>query len=146
MTQLLCFVPDDDGYSENAYIEGVPRIHPPVRIRFRPTRSLDRVSVTESIRGKSAETAEQAIIKEVADRIVDWSIVGADGEKVDPTADFILRLKAPLYRRLVSIVFYGTDGGDVDPHETATEAAEKRRRAAVLADEGIDGLGQDRKN
>jgi len=143
-SDLLCFIPDDDGYSEEVYFAAVARIHPEVRFTYRPTRVMERVDTQEQIRTKTVKQAEFIQAHAVACKILKWSIKGRNGEVASISADFILSLKSPLYRRICSVVFYGTEAGDIDPGKPSDEELLKSERDAVLL--GLEKAVFDRGN
>lgn len=146
MAEELCYIPDDDGYTESAYISKIPNLHPAVRIHFRPARTMERLIVSDQIRSKASTEAERIVSQEVADRIVSWDIKLKNGEVAPVTAKFIHSLKAPLYRRLCAIVYFNTEGGDPDPTLSSEDRQGKLRHAARSAEDGMHPMDAHRGN
>lgn len=146
MAEELCYIPDDDGYTESAYISRMPNLHPAVRLHYRPARTMERLIVSDQIRSKATTEAERIIAQEVADRIVSWDIKLKDGSTAPINAKFIHLLKAPLFRRLCAIVYFNTEGGDPDPVETSEERQAKLRHAAQAASSGVSEMDAHRGN
>lgn len=127
---------EDDGYTETKFIKAVANLYPAVRIKFRPIPTTDQAVAIEKLqeiaRKQGAKKAEEAMAEQIAKRVCLFEIV-SDSGKVGPvfqpiSASQLLKAKPPLFARLSSIVFYGTDGGDVDPFDseaTTTPANEQ---------------------
>jgi hypothetical protein len=115
---LLDYFPDDDGYTLDAYLSPVPLIHNEVRIKFRPTDILER-SVYLAFREKASEKQiTEKLANVLAGKIESWNLVERTKDAVVPMPilpEKIKRLKVSLWMRLVNIVIWGVDGGDVDP-------------------------------
>lgn len=126
----LGFIPD--GYTEQAYIAGRPRLHPPLRFSFRPptatarAQNIDRINKTTDA-GRSEQIAAEA----VATHLVEWDLRDAEGNVVTINTANILRLRAALNQRLYRVVIVGDawdedpDSPDTPPRETASEADSK---------------------
>ena len=120
---VSAFISDDDGYSEEAYIDAIERMHPAVRFKYRPIRVLDRVQIVGELRDLNAkgkaQNAESLIAQEIANRIFSWDFLDSNGSVIDgapePTKKSVLRIKPQLFVRLADIVIYGNDAGDLDP-------------------------------
>lgn len=146
MSDELCYIPDDDGYTDKAYIGRIPNLHPAVRITFRPVRPDVRFFINDQLKGKSTVEGEKMIAQQVADNIVDWNIKQANGEKAPINAKFVFSLKAPLFRRLSSIVYFGIDGGDPDPESSSDERQEKLKAQVKAISDGTTTLDNQRGN
>jgi hypothetical protein len=136
---LLDYIPEDDGYTLDAYIAGRLALHNPVRITYRPTDSITRAVLVNVVQGSQKE---REILKHLAaylqTRIVSWSIqeVTEGVTRTLPiTAANLLRLKPFLWERLCDIVIWGRSGGDADPSipKTVEEDEFDEEFAAVLA-------------
>lgn len=125
---LLDYFPDDDGYTLDAYIGAVPMLNNEVRFKFRPTDILER-SIYLAFREKHAEKAiTEKFSQVIAAKIESWSLVRREGETVVPmeiTPDRIKRLRPPLWMRLINIVIWGVDGGDIDPGLSTVEMGDQ---------------------
>jgi len=130
---------DDDGYTETKFLKAVANLYPAVRIKFRPIPTTDQAVAIEKLqeiaRKHGAKKAEEAMAEQIAKRIVVFEIVSDSGkvtQTFEPmTAPQLLKAKPPLFARLSSMVFYGTDGGDNDPwdSEATTETPNKQLEA-----------------
>lgn len=118
---------NDDGYTETKFIKGVFGLYPNVRIEFRPLPLTDQAVEIEKLqkiaREGGAAKSERASAERIASRLKSWQFVNDENEPVckspDITAESVAKLKPALFIRLMSIVFYGSDGGDRDPHSDA---------------------------
>lgn len=118
---------EDDGYTETKFIKAVTNLYPSVRIKFRPIPTTDQAVAIEKLqeiaRKQGAKKAEQAMSEQIANRICVFEIVSDSGAVVNTfepiTAEQLIKAKPPLFARLSSVVFYGTDGGDIDPFESS---------------------------
>lgn len=115
---LLCYYPDDEDYTLDAYIAAVPMITNEVRFKFHPT-GIDERSVYLAFREKATEKAVTEKLSNVmAAKIESWNLVRREGDAVVPmeiSVAWIKRLKPSIWMRLVNIVVWGVDGGDPDP-------------------------------
>lgn len=144
--ELLCYIPDDDGYTDDAYVKAMPLMHPEVRIKYRPMRVMERITVQNGLQSQPAKDSELAVAHQIADHIVDWSINVKGGDKAPITAKFILGLKSPLYRRLANIVYFNSEAGDPDPGAEPEQRRTSLREIARAAESGITTAEQDRGN
>lgn len=127
---------DDDGYTETKYLKPVANLYPGVRVKFRPMPTTDQAvaigRLQDVARKLGAKKAEEAMAEQIAKRICSFEIVSDSGDVVktfEPmTASQLIKAKPPLFARLSSVVFYGTDGGDIDPFdsEVTTEATNEQ--------------------
>lgn len=136
MTDLLIPL-DNDGYTLSAYIKGVPRLHPDVRFRYRPTEHLERVRTEKEIAncGNDTEAKEMLLAEVIAKKIVSWDVKGAQ-----PNVATILRIRSKVFiDRLANIVYFGIEGGDTDPEqvEAPGKAAESIRERVEAAKRGV---------
>jgi hypothetical protein len=140
---MLDYYPaSDDGYTLSAYYQPNPRVHGPIRIKYRPTPILDRATLLEVRNTTNEKTFSLYLSKWMQTKIVGWSIkiVNAHGELVPMpiTAENILQLKPPLWKRLVDTVCWGFDGGDEDPEVPSPDRLPdaERELQAILAKQG----------
>jgi len=122
---VSAFISTDDGYTEKAYIKEAYNVHPAVRIRFRPLPVTDRAQSIESVRDKSRGRDQEIAVADVMSRrIVSWDFLDENGNSIEGVPEVsrqsLLRLKAPLFVRLASIVYHGYEGGDIDPLDDET--------------------------
>lgn len=136
--ETLDYIPSDDGYTLGAYIGAVPRLHNEVRIRFRPVDLIER-AVLMAFKDRHNEKAiTQKFCEVLAVKITEWSVVRKEGDVGCPmpiNAESVQSLKPSLWIRLVSIIIWGVDGGDLDP-ATGTRELESQMDAdmdAILA-------------
>lgn len=142
MTFISPFAVNEDGYNESAFIDGVRGVHGPLRIRFRPTPLIDRSNTIERIRKEAATgevgKAEKILAVAMTPQLLSWEFLDDLGQPVDgipaPSLQGLLNLKPQLFNKIASIVFYGDNGGDVDPD------------TGKKPDAGKDRLEDDQKN
>lgn len=129
---MLDFIPD--GYTESAYIKGEDRIHGELRFTYRPMLVEERALLYSDAVERLPEDAKlKKRAAAVAARIHSWSLVDAKGQAVPVKVEAYLRLKAPLFWRVLNVVM-GVDAGDLDPEaETADALAsiDQRIQAAI---------------
>lgn len=137
--ELLDYIPEDDGYTIPVFYKPAPRIHGEVRFRYRPIEILERAILVEFKERKAEREVEEMFAGVIAGRITEWSLV----EKVDNvdvpmpvTKAKVLRLKAPLFLRMVNTVIWGFDGGDEDPKLSIDKTGEDIERMAKALAEG----------
>ena len=122
---LLNYFPEDDGYTLSAYIAARPQLTGEVRIRYRPTEQLERAVLMEVNSNHSEKEISKKFAEVMARKIVEWDIemIGPDNVMVPMpiTGANILRLKPPLWIRIINIVVWGQDGGDMDPKAKIAE-------------------------
>jgi hypothetical protein len=122
--EILDYLPEDDGYTLPAYIKPIPRLHNEVRFRFRPLDIIER-SVLMAFKDRSYEKEIAKKFCEIlAVKISEWSIQMRSGDTIVPMPIdpiYIQKLKPPLWIRLVNIVIWGMDGGDLDPAASLKE-------------------------
>ena len=114
---------EDDGYTETKFVKGVFGLYPNVRIEFRPLPPTDQAVEIEKLqkiaREGGAAKSEKASAERIAARLKSWQFVNDENQPVcespEITAASVAKLKPALFIRLMSIVFYGSDGGDRDP-------------------------------
>jgi hypothetical protein len=146
MPELLDYFPSDsDGYTFPAFIAGVPNLHNDVRFSYRPTPMEERGVIMDVYRSLGEGKACQYIAELVAAKLVSWSLttVGPEGVRIpmEISKASVLRLRPAIWLRMVSIIIWGTDGGDVDPkldlNEQVSEA-EQQIRAIIQKTRGGD--------
>lgn len=127
--QLLNYYPDDDGYTLDAYLAPSARLTTAVRFRYRPTEIVDRALLMEVNSKHSEKEVSKKFADVLASKIVSWDIetLGPDNVLVPMpiTPVNILRLKPPVWIRIINIVLWGIDGGDSDPMIPADEMKAK---------------------
>lgn len=131
---------EDDGYTETKFIKGVFGLYPNVRIEFRPLPPTDQAVEIEKLqkiaREGGAAKSEKASAERIAARLKSWQFVDDDNNPVCESplinAHHVAKLKPALFIRLMSVVFYGSDGGDRDPHNEATSTAPNAELEADL--------------
>lgn len=139
--EILDYIPEDDGYTLPCYVKASPRLHNEVRFRFRPVDIVER-SVLMAFKDRNYEKAiAEKFCEILAAKIVEWSLRMRLNDTVVPAPidpKFIRRLQPSLWIRLVNIVIWGVDGGDLDP-EAGVKELEKQLDADMQAI--IDGKG-----
>lgn len=123
-TEVLDYFPEEDGYTLSAYIKEFPRVNNAVRIRFRPVDLIER-AVLIAFKDRSYEKLiTEKLSEALASRITEWTVMKREAGMLVPleiSKENILRLKPALWIRLVNIVIWGIDGGDLDPGMTEKE-------------------------
>lgn len=114
MSEVSAFI--DDGYTETKFIAERKGIHPSVTFTFRPTPIEERARiVSEAQAAKDPAQAERIIAVRLKEHLVNWTLTK------EINAANILRMKSVLLSRMVTIVLYGSDGGDKNPEEPTTD-------------------------
>lgn len=134
MPKVLDYIPD--GYTEQAYIAELPRIHGEVRFTFRPMLTEERAIVFgRKSKELDPRKFEQQCAAELAARINHWSLANGSADQPLPiNRETLLKLKPALFQRLVNIVA-GLDASDVDPtwpSDQKAEAADAEIEATIL--------------
>lgn len=94
----------NDGFTLTAKIAAVPNLHPEVTFSYRPVSWVDQARITQTV-PKDAEEAMTHRAREVAKRLVSWSLAGT------PTPELLMRLQPGIFFRMESIVL-GMGGAD----------------------------------
>ncbi|AMV35638.1 hypothetical protein VN12_26335 [Pirellula sp. SH-Sr6A] len=137
--ELLDYLPEDDGYTIPIFYKPAPRIHREVRFRYRPIEILERAILVEFKERKAEREVEEMFAGVIAGRITEWSLVEKVGDTEVPmpiSKAKVLRLKPPLFLRMINTVVWGFDGGDEDPKLTVDQTAEDLDRMARAVAEG----------
>jgi hypothetical protein len=140
MPELLDYFPvDSDGYTFPAYMQGIPGLHNAVRFSFRPTPMEERGVIMDVFRSLGEGRSCQYLAELLAAKIVSWNLTTVGPEKVRVampiSKDAILRLRPAIWIRMVSIVIWGTDGGDIDPDlETSEQLSEAEQQIRAIID------------
>lgn len=123
-------IPDDDGFTLTRFIKGEDRMYDSLRFEFRPVGTIKRARVVERRKGLGEEEATIALAKAVAQQIVGWDAVDEEGDPLPVSAKSVQLLHPMLWSRVLAIVIYSTEGGDVDPDASRLE--EQTREAPDL--------------
>lgn len=152
------FFLSDDGYTDRVYLSGVVkykdadgkeqsrRIHPDVRVFFRPTTNVQRSEINDRIGQLPAREKEKGVddlmAHEVGNRLVSWQFFDDEGRPVssfknpdgteskvpEPDADSLKSLRNErLWGRLCAVVHFGSDNGDQDPEYATKEGTPAKR-------------------
>jgi len=151
---LLDYIPDDDGYTLDAYIGPLQMLHNAIRFSYRPVDILERAIFVEVNRSGSEKDVNSKFAEVMAKKVTEWDIQQRtkDGTLIPlpVTRNNILRLKPSLWVRMLNIVLWGVDGGDLDPDIPRDEIlkATDLDFEAILAGQRIGDvrLEGDRKN
>lgn len=128
------FIPD--GFTDSFYLEGVPRLHEPVRGRYRPCTTEETSEYYASAQLLKPREQDRHAAKLVAAHVVSWDLKDpATGDTLPIKQEVVLRLTRRLFFRLLSIVT-GTEPPDEDPqasdsHSDRQELAADRKEAAA---------------
>lgn len=118
---MAAFIPD--GFTDSFYLDGIERLYPAVRGRFRPCTHEETGEYFAASRSLKPREQDRKAAQLVAQRIVDWNIVDPAGEPVAVAAENVLRLNRVLFSRLLAVVT-GVEAPDEDPTATDTERRE----------------------
>lgn len=141
--EALDYIPDDDGYTEERFISGIPRLYNATTIRFRPLDIMKRAMLIEVRKRTNEEKFTEILIRELTSHLVSWSLQMRSNIKDQNSAlvsmpieaSFVKRLRIPLLLRMFDIVIWGADGGDPFPAETqdaeSPDDFEKRMKAML---------------
>lgn len=131
-----------DGYTESAYVKGEDRVHGEFRFEFRPMLIEERsLLFSEAVERLPEDAKLKKRAAAVAVRIKSWSLLDAHGQAVGVDAGTLLRLKPPLFWRVLNIVM-GLDPSDLDTAagDADTLAAIDARLEASLAGKTVAEL------
>lgn len=141
--EALDYIPDDDGYTEERFISGVPRLYNATTIRFRPLDIMKRAMLIEVRKRTNEEKFTEILIRELTSHLVSWSLKMRSNIKDTKSpsvampieAGFVKRIRIPLLLRMFDIVIWGADGGDPFPAERDEDGEvddfEKRMKAII---------------
>ncbi len=124
-----------DGYQEPAYIAAVPGLHPELRIVYRPMLVAERDTIESSRAGKTAAMYRQVLAAAVANRLVSWSAVDADGKPLACDAATTARLRPALADKLYAVIA-GDRASDPDPQAGTERQNQEADQALTAAIEG----------
>ena len=110
-----------DGYMATAYIAGVDRLYPSVRIEYRPFGHREKALWQRGAANLDAIEFEDLVDRELANRIKIWDIKDSSGKAVAVHVNTLARIQPVLRDRLVGVVF-GSQAPDVDPKAAADES------------------------
>ena len=151
---LLDYIPDDDGYTLDAYIEPVRLLHNAVRFSYRPVDILERAVLVEINRSLSEKDVNGRFADVMAKKLTKWDVQQRTKDDtlipLPITKNNLLRLKPSLWVRMLNIVLWSVEGGDLDPAMPRDEIlkASDLDFEAILAGQRIGDvrLEGDRKN
>lgn len=113
-----------DGYTASGYIAEVPGLHGELRFRYRPFLVEEDVTLAVATEKLDRSKANRAYVAQVAAKLVEWSLVDADGKAVEISSASVARLSIPLWYRLKSIML-GIGPSDTDPKASDSQADEE---------------------
>lgn len=126
---VLDYVPDTSDFTETRYIAARARLHSGVFISFRPVDIMQRAMLLE-VRSRVNEAKfVEVLVRELSKQITEWSLTmlanpsdPASGEMVPMpvTEKYVKTLRPILLNRMLDIVIWGADGGDVPPDQIET--------------------------
>lgn len=144
---VLDYIPlDDDGYTIEAYISAKPLIHSAVRLSYRPTPVIERALLLDVAKQTDEKRFTRHLSEWVVRHVVTWDITQKlpDGTVVpfEKTVQNVMSLKPSLWRRIVDIVCWGSDGGDSDPEWSTDESLSdaERELEAILSKQNRNDL------
>lgn len=133
--QILAYVPADDGYTFDGFLEGVEHQMPDIRFTYRPLISEERSEFIDALKGKKGRDQDREIAKKLSERIKSWDLKDGRGETLPITRDTVRRLQFPTFNRLSGIVIYGSQISDQDPKWDEPDRDETHGKTA---DEALD--------
>jgi hypothetical protein len=135
----LDYVPDTSDFTETRYIAGRERLHSGVFVTFRPFDIMQRATLLE-VRNRTANEVKflEILIRELTKRVTGWSLT-MPAIPSDPKSEqvpmpieekYVRSLKPALLNRMLDIVIWSADGGDVPPDgiETSVSSDEFENR------------------
>ncbi len=103
-----------DGYTLQALIAAVPRLHDALHFTYRPALIEEAADLYEKARKQTDRQAERTYAGFVASKLVSWDLKDNTGKELPVNQDTILHLNRRLATRLQNIVLglEGPDEGD----------------------------------
>ena len=138
----------EDGYTRTVFIDGIERLHPPVRMTFRPMLAKEWARVAGRMAEQDGGKADELSSELIGHQVIEWDIKKPSGTIIDPkNALEIARIQPKLKQRLFNIVI-GQDGGDEDPVASEIERVlgSDDRMSSILAGSSIETEATDEKN
>lgn len=117
----------DDGYTEKSFVREEPRLYPAVRFEHRPTPLQELVSYRRDVAKLSDLDTYKHAAKFLAGKLVSWDLKDGKGDPAPMTADMLIRLRHPLFLRMLNIVL-GLEAPDQDHEAGASEPARSEAR------------------
>lgn len=139
MSKCLGYVPADDGWTMDGYLEGVDHQVPEMRFTYRPLISEERSAFVDAQKGKPGAKQDQEIAKKLAERIKSWDLKDQAGEPLPITVANVRRLLFPTFNRLSGIVVFGTQVCDPDPRWDDPDPDVTHGKTADEAVEALEG-------
>jgi hypothetical protein len=121
----LDYVPAEGDFTETRYIAARERLHSGVFVTFRPFDIMQRAMLVE-VRNRTANEVKflEILIKELTKRVTGWSLT-MPAIPTDPKSEhipmpieekYVRSLKPALLNRMLDMVVWSADGGDVPPN------------------------------
>ncbi|MFO0383791.1 MAG: hypothetical protein ACK506_18995 [Pirellula sp.] len=120
----LDYVPDSSDFTETRYIAPRERLHSGVFVTFRPCDIMQRATLLE-VRNRTGNEIKflEILIRELTKRVTQWSLtmpsVPTDlkSEPIPMPIEekYVRSLRPVLLNRMLDIVVWSADGGDVPP-------------------------------
>lgn len=120
----LDYVPAEGDFTETRYIAARERLHSGVFVSFRPMDIMGRAMLVE-VRNRTENEVKflEILIKELTKRVTGWSLT-MPAIPSDPKSEqvpmpieekYVRALKPALLNRMLDVVIWSVDGGDVPP-------------------------------
>ncbi len=103
-----------DGYTQPAYLKGVPNLYEDLRFTYRPAVIEERSQILANFSTTKPDAFDRKVALFLAQKIKSWDIVDPPGQDVEVTAAAILRLPPELFQKLWQVVG-GFEACDTDP-------------------------------
>lgn len=129
---------DDDGYTLTRYVGNAPLMYDAARFTFRPLSSVPRAKLVSSKDRFENDQLVMGLCGILAERITEWNLVDHKGQPLPITAESCLLIHPALQQRLINIIIWSIEGGDIDPQKQRTR--EQVRDIPKLLDDDESGV------
>ena len=133
---MLSIIPNEDGYTAEAYLAEFPGVHGEHRIKYRPMLHQERYVVGSAVASKTPAESSQLVASSVAKFVKQWDVQDSKGIVLPIDSANCARLKPSLLERFYGIVS-GREGGDPDPESAPKNEALDAQLAAIMEDRSI---------
>lgn len=119
-----------DGYTQQAYLEPIERLHDGLRFSFRPVTVEESSEFLASLAGNTPKRQEQLTARLLVKKVAGWNLLypsghANEGKPVERTEANFLKLNRRLSSRLTNVVL-GIEPWDEDPEAAAKEEEERK--------------------
>lgn len=103
-----------DGYTQPAYLKGVPNLYEDLRFTYRPAVVEERSQIVATFGNAKPDAFDRKVAQFLAHKIKSWDVVDSQGGEVEISATAILRLPPELFQKVWQVVG-GFEACDTDP-------------------------------